>query len=172
MFNKAEPVYMVNAGEDPVILKINGHSNYLNCKPIADFFSRSIEKGKRNFVIDFVDCTAMDSTFLGIVTGVALDLHKLKPPGSLILIRLSKRNLEVVRNLGLHRIVKIDSSEFQLNFDPGQSKAIPLDTVDKDSVASAKMVLKAHENLIQLKEGNRDKFQDVISFLKEQIEEG
>ena len=170
MFEKADPVYMVNAGEDPIILKINGRSNYLTCQPVAEFFTHSIEQGKRNFVIDFADCTAMDSTFLGILTGAALDLRKSNPPGSMVFIRLDKRNLEVVKNLGLHRLVKIDSEISSPSFDPRKSKEITLHGPDKDQRTTAKMILKAHQNLIQLEEGNRDKFQDVISFLKEQIE--
>ena len=171
MFEKAEPVYMVSAREDPVILKINGCSNYLNCQPVADLFTRLIDQGKRNFVVDFGDCTAMDSTFLGILTGTALDLRNFVPPGSMMFIRLDKRNLEVVRNLGLHRLVDIDSSLSSLSFDPRESEEIVPTDSGKDQKATAEMILKAHQNLIQLKEGNREKFQDVISFLKEQLKD-
>lgn len=170
MFDKAEPVYMVNTDEDPVILKINGCSNYLNCKPVADFFDRSMQQGKRNFVIDFGNCTATDSTFLGILTGTALQLRELNPSGSMVFIRLNKRNLEVIRNLGLHRLVKVGSGVSLPSLDPGQSKKITRDTPSEDQRATAKMILKAHQNLVQFEEGNRDKFQDVISFLKKQLE--
>ena len=39
-----------------------------------------VEQGK-SFVVDFRDCTSMDSTFLGILVGLALELRKHKEKG-------------------------------------------------------------------------------------------
>jgi len=50
-------------------------------------------------------------------------------------------------------------------------KATPLDSPTGEAeLASARLVLEAHENLIEADEGNRNKFQDVVSFLKNQVE--
>lgn len=45
-----------------------------------------------------------------------------------------------------------------------------LTSTDKAEVESARMVLQAHENLVEIDESNRTKFQDVISFLKNQVD--
>ncbi|MFW5883342.1 MAG: STAS domain-containing protein [Verrucomicrobiota bacterium] len=170
MPDNAQPVFLVHAYTDPVILKIQGRANYLNCAPVGDFFRRMIAKGKRSFVIDFAECSSMDSTFLGIMAGIALDLRTAKPPGKLVLTRLGARNLELVRNLGLHRILTLDEGESlaQLRQQAeGKSEALP-----EQKVQDAKALLEAHENLAEVDSSNAAQFQDVIAFLKNQIESG
>lgn len=126
--------------------------------------------GKRRFVIDFLRCSTMDSTFLGVLAGAALEVHKLNPPGSLVISRVGPRNLELVRNLGLHRLLTLDTGEALPNAPTG-GQALPPGAI-MDEVTSARHVLAAHENLIAVDENNRTKFQDVLSFLHNRIKEG
>ncbi len=161
-----ESAFLVKAYAEPIVIKINGRASYLNCAPVSDFFARMIENGKKSFVIDFQECQTMDSTFLGIIAGLALDLRKMQPPGSVSLCRLSKRNLELVRNLGLHRIINVGSEEFPMVFGNPDEKLNP---VKRKEIDNAKMILKAHENLVEIEDTNKSKFQDVIDFLKNQV---
>lgn len=160
--------FLVDAYSDPAIVKITGRVSFMNSGPLRDFFTHTTEAGKRKFIVDFADCTSMDSTFLGIIAGAALDLRRLDPPGSIVLCRLGARNLELVRNLGLHRIMTVDSGNRPMDFD---KSATQLETPSgKAELENAKLVLEAHENLIEADERNRNKFQDVVSFLKNQVE--
>ncbi len=59
-----------------------------------------IHQRKSRFVVDFLHCSSMDSTFLGVLAGAALQLRKENPPGGLTLCGLGPRNLELIRNLG------------------------------------------------------------------------
>jgi len=57
----------------------------------------------------------MDSTFLGILVRVALNIRKNSDGGAMVLLNLSGRNLETVCNLGIHQITEVSShsvSEF------------------------------------------------------------
>lgn len=164
--NQQSP-FLVDPYSDPVIIKIHGRVSFMNSAPLRDFFG-AVMKERRTFVIDFADCTSMDSTFLGILAGVSLALRRQDPPGSLILCRLGTRNLELVRNLGLHRMMTVDSDTRPMQFD-GASRALEPQS-NKAELESARLVLEAHENLVEVDDGNRKKFQDVISFLKNQIE--
>ncbi len=167
MAETEKPVFLVNAYSDPVVIKVNGKANFLNSSPIRDFFQRLAAAGKRTFVVDFNSCTGMDSTFLGILAGAALETRTLEPPGSLIFCRMGKRNLELVRNLGLHRIVKVDAGDFPMSFEEQDKN---LNHSQQSELESAKMVLKAHENLVAIDDANQVRFQDVLSFLKNQID--
>jgi len=162
-------VYLVDAQSDPVAIRIEGRASFQNSACIQEFFKNMIAQGKSRFVMDFSACSSMDSTFLGVLAGTALQLRKLKPQGSLVLARVEARNLELVRNLGLHRLLTIDTGETV--FEPATG-AKPLTCTARSEVESARMVLQAHENLIQVDETNRKKFEDVLSFLKKRIEEG
>ncbi len=168
MPEKDSSAFLVDAYSDPAIVKIRGRVSFVNSGPLRDFFSKAIESDKRRFIIDFSDCASMDSTFLGILAGAALELRKTDPKGSMVLCRLGARNLELVRNLGLHRIMTVDSGNKSLEFN---ENAQSLENREgKAELENAKLVLEAHENLIEADDRNRNKFQDVVSFLKNQVE--
>jgi len=166
MSDSAQPVYLVNAYTEPVVIQINGKANYMNCNSFREFIHRMTESGKRHFVIDFANCEGMDSTFLGILAGAAMNIREASPPGAIALARLTARNEELIRNLGLHRLVHIDK-DTEARADDGEG----FDALDNEGVTSAKNMLQAHENLVRAESGNAAKFQDVVAFLKNQVEE-
>jgi anti-anti-sigma regulatory factor len=166
MADTAKAVYLVDAYHDPVIVRIDGRASFQNTSCLHDFFGEMQRQGKNRFVVDFQQCTSMDSTFLGVLAGVALQLRRASPPGKMICARVGERNLELIRNLGLHRLVTVDSGAFPMSF--GQP-ATPLRDCDHSEVENARLVLEAHENLVSTDEGNRSKFQDVLAFLRNRI---
>lgn len=166
-----EPHFLVNPYDDPVIVKITGKASFLNSGPVKDLFDRLVDQGKQRFVVDFQHCTGMDSTFLGILAGLGIRLMKMEPRGSVVLCRLGDRNRELVRNLGLHRLLILDEGEALEGAEPKEG----LEAVDAgkrlSEVENARLVLQAHENLVEIDASNKTKFQDVISFLKNQMDE-
>jgi len=166
----AKPVFLVNAYSDPVLVRIDGRASFTNSGCLKDFFNEMVKQGKARFVLDFQACTSMDSTFLGVLAGAALQMRKLNPPGSLTLVRVGERNLELIRNLGLHRLATVDAGATALAFDGTQSQA--LSDCKKSEIESAKLVLEAHENLVTADSANAAKFQDVLAFLRSRVETG
>jgi anti-anti-sigma factor len=168
MTENGTPVYLVDAYSDPVVVRIEGRACFQNSAALRDFLGGLIKQGRRRFVLDFQQCASMDSTFLGVLAGAALQLRKAAPAeGSLVLARVGQRNLELIRNLGLHRLLTVDAGSFNLNFKGGDE---PLPAAQRSELESARLVLEAHENLVTADEGNRSKFQDVLAFLKNRVE--
>lgn len=169
MADVTKPTFLVDTSSDPVAIRIEGRASFQNSACLQEFFTALLGQGKRRFVMDFVNCTSMDSTFLGVLAGVALQLRKQTPPGSLVLCRLGARNLELVRNLGLHRLLTVDTEAVDVNLNaPSPLACVP----DKGELESARLVLAAHENLVAADEANRAKFQDVLAFLKNRVSQG
>ncbi len=162
-------VYLVDAYSDPVLVRIEGRACFQNSSSLKDFAIEMVRQGKRRFVIDFQRCASMDSTFLGVLAGVALDLRKQQPPGSLVLCRVGPRNLELIRNLGLQRLLIIDASDKVAGVEKATKE---LADIKSTELESARLVLEAHENLVAVEDSNRAKFQDVLAFLKNRIEQG
>jgi anti-anti-sigma regulatory factor len=166
-----EPKFIVNAYDDPVVLKIIGRASFLNSAPVKDLFAKLVEQGKRRFVLDFQKCSGMDSTFLGILAGLGIQMLNTEPAGSVVLCRLGERNRELVRNLGLHRILVVEDEDRA----PKESKASTGETISAQKklteLENAKMVLEAHENLVALDDSNKTRFQDVIAYLQNQVDE-
>jgi anti-anti-sigma factor len=165
----SRPVYLVDAYCDPVIVRVDGRACVANSVSLRDFFTQMIGQGKLRFVMDFARCTSMDSTLLGVLAGAALELRRLNPPGSLVLCRVGRRNLELLRNLGLHRLLTVDAGDFPMEFGPD---AAPLNGARAGGeLESARLVLEAHENLVAADPANQGKFQDVLAFLRNRVEQ-
>lgn len=166
----SKPTFLVNAYSDPVLIRIEGRASFVNSSSLKDFFGEMARQGKTRFVLDFHQCTSMDSTFLGVLAGAAMQLRKATPAGGLTLVRVGERNLELIRNLGLHRLATVDSGEFRMTFDG--SPATPLSDEKKSEIESAKLVLEAHESLVSADSANAAKFQDVLAFLRNRVDSG
>ncbi|MFI5335629.1 MAG: STAS domain-containing protein [Opitutales bacterium] len=168
MADPAKPVFLVDAYADPVLVRIEGRASFMNSGSLKDFFGEMTRQGRTRFVVDFQHCASMDSTFLGVLAGAALELRKLTPPGTLLLTRVGERNLELIRNLGLNRLAVVDAGNFPMEF----GAAAPQGLTDKvrSEIESARLVLEAHENLVSADAANAAKFQDVLAFLRNRVD--
>lgn len=162
MSDPQQPTFLVSAYTDPVVVKVNGKANYLNCNSFREFMETIIESGSRQIFIDFDMCKGMDSTFLGILAGTAMELRKLTPAGELVIGKLSDRNYELIYNLGLQNLLTISKDKTDAS---GTFNAL-----QNQEVSDAKSILKAHESLTEANQENVSKFQDVIAFLRNQVE--
>ena len=169
MADVTKPTFLVDTASDPVAIRIEGRASFQNSPCLNEFFNALVAQGRTRFVMDFQNCTSMDSTFLGVLAGAALQMRRLKSPGSLVLCRLGERNLELVRNLGLHRLLTVDMETSGVR--STSFAALPNIPVQGE-LENARMVLAAHENLVAVDEANRAKFQDVLSFLKSRVQQG
>jgi anti-anti-sigma factor len=165
-----KPIYLVDAYSDPVVVRIEGRASFQNSTALRDFIVEMLARGKTRFVLDFQQCTSMDSTFLGVLAGAAIELRKLEKDkaGSLVVTRVGPRNLELMRNLGLHRLLTIDDGTTSPNLDKCDK---PLEARKCTEIENARLVLEAHENLVSADEANRSKFQDVLAFLRNRVEQ-
>ncbi len=158
------PVFRADTSSDPVLVRVDGRATFQNSGCLREFIARMLAQGKPRLVLDFAGCEGVDSTFLGVLAGAAIEIRRSAPEGSLVIVRAGTRNLELMRNLGLHRLLTLDSSA-------GVAGTATFDTalqVRRQSEAeSARLVLEAHENLVAADEANRSRFQDVLAILRE-----
>ncbi|MBT5901439.1 MAG: STAS domain-containing protein [Opitutaceae bacterium] len=160
--------FLVNPDSDPVAIRVEGKANFKNCSGMKDFLNKMIQNGKHRFVMDFESCTGMDSTFLGVMAGAALQLRKTTPRGSLVVSHLNERNNELVHNLGLNRLLTVDDGVGVSRDDTAFLQTAVL----SDEIQAARAVLDAHRNLVEVDDENAAKFRDVMSFCEKQIGEG
>lgn len=168
MTTTTPPVFLVDAYSDPICLKIQGRATYLNCGPVNDFFSQIIKTNNANIVIDFEECTGMDSTFLGILVGLTLQLKRINNQRSICLNNVKGRNLELIENLGLNRMLTVNMPKCK-EVEISDSFEQKLKMLGIEESATPEEILKAHQNLVDADSSNLHKFQDVISFLKQQV---
>lgn len=165
MADEAKSTFLVSVDREPIVIALQGRVSYMNCAPLRKLMDKLIEDRNAQFVIDLGECTGIDSTVLGILAHVAMEVRKKQPPGYVQLCRLNERNWELVKNLGLNHLMDCRS---ELHDAIAADKAQALEAGDS---ASKQTILEAHQKLMQVDKGNIDKFQDVVSYLKKQVEQ-
>ncbi len=162
-----ETQFQVHTSTDADFLRVFDKVSYLTCDPVRRLFEQRLEQGQNSFIIDFEHCVSVDSTFLGILVGLAIKLGKQSPPGKLALINLRGRNLETVKNLGIHKIAEICSNKITDN-----TSLEELKTLKGDKKASQETIYQAHKFLMELNDKNLKMFSDVVSYLEQNPENG
>ena len=151
--------YLVKIEGDNVFLKVIGKASYLNCRNVGEFFANVVEKNCKHLFIDFAQCTGMDSTFMGMIAGIALRLRKKQ--AFVTLQNLKDRNLQLIENLGINKLTRLEDC----------NNCTDTESILDVSSASGQSMLEAHENLVETDSSNLAKFEDVISFLKIEVEQ-
>jgi anti-anti-sigma regulatory factor len=160
-----ETHYQVHDSPKAAVLQVLQKASYTNCEPVRNFFDEKFNAGQRSFIVDFANCTSVDSTFLGILVRLALNLRNSEDSGKLALVNLNGRNLETVKNLGIHRIAEISSHSVESVKDLES-----LSENGQDDIACSETIYEAHKTLMNLNEKNLRMFCDVVSFLEQENE--
>ncbi|OHE73985.1 MAG: hypothetical protein A2007_01925 [Verrucomicrobia bacterium GWC2_42_7] len=147
-----------------MIIRVCGRASYLNSMPLGDLFKWMFSSGSSRCIIDFEVCTGIDSTFLGILAGLALELRRQNRLSDCQLCNLNERNYELIQNMGLDRIFKVSRETLIKGNDSDWVHVSGLE----NQRPTKEMILKAHENLLAINGSNKNKFEDVITFLQRQ----
>lgn len=167
---------VVGVAGNRVFVKVQGKGTSHISQPFCQFSNEIIKRGFHEFVVDLSECSAMDSTFLGVLAGVGLRLMSAK--GCVHLANLSERCREQVASLGIDRLSTVEMCDVSLAASPngGDSALKPLPTNPSSPMeAEAKaryteMVIEAHNTLMQIDPQNVPKFKDCVRFLTEDLE--
>ncbi|SRR5260221_5199513 len=158
---------LVARSADLGFIKVVGRGSFQNSGCLKAFYQQLLKDGVNRFVVDLDACTYLDSTFLGILLGLGL---KLKEAGNglLHILNASPRNLELLKNLGLDRLINIDDSKVKLNgVAEGNLEEMACPTPTRAEATPT--ILEAHVNLMEFDPRNVPKFKDVVEFLREDL---
>lgn len=178
--NKGQNSIVVGVSGERVFVKVRGKGNCQISQPFCQFSNEIIKRGFREFIVDFGDCSSMDSTFLGVLAGVGLRL--MSASGHIHLANLNPRCWEVVASLGIDRLSTVDICDVNLAAPLNGSGSAPAPALepletsqsmpeDAESKARyAEMMIEAHTTLMQIDPQNIPKFKDCVRFLTEDLE--
>jgi len=164
---------LVARSADLGFIKVVGRGSFQNSSCLKAFYQQLLKEGVRRFIVDLEACTYLDSTFLGILLGLGLKLRE-AGNGLLHILNANPRNLELLTNLGLDRLIHIEGAV------GNGSSAVHLNGVKKEHLEempcpvptraeAAPTILEAHENLMEFDPRNVPKFKDVVEFLREDL---
>lgn len=156
----------VGTTQKKAFIRIKGRGDFLNSQVLKDFINTMLEKGLTDFLLDLKECKTMDSTFMGVLAGTALQL-KSKCHKTLTLFHVEEHNLQLLTTLGIHIFLNIIPDELT---PPDPLEQLPNPPSSKEELAQE--MLKAHAVLMEISEENKVKFKDVYEYLKEAIKKG
>ena len=184
---------LVARSGDLGFVKVVGRGSFQNSGCVKAFYLQLLKEGVTRFVIDLGACTYLDSTFLGILLGLGLKLRE-KGNGLLNILNASSRNLELLRNLGLDRLIQVSGGSLPGDGAGPSSNTPPLAPTNGNGNGSAAAslgvkeenlqempcpvpsraeaaptILEAHEALMSFDPRNVPKFKDVVEFLREDL---
>ena len=145
-------------------IRIMGRGTFQNSHSIKRWFLDNIERGYDKIIIDLSECMGMDSTFMGILTGLSLRMRK-RGLGPISIINVSMHNMRLLATLGLDKFLNIkDDCSIDNNL---TWEILPATVVDKLNMT--KHMLGAHEDLIETGEDALKEFKGVHKMLKDDL---
>ena len=142
-------------------VEVSGRANFDYAVPLRAL----AEKIKPGCWLQFFmeNCETMDSTFMGVLTMLALKLRKQN--SQIQMINAGDNLVKLLRDLGVAKLFKF-SSGTNCSVENGSvvchTKATMLDT--------AETVVEAHKALVGADENNAEKFNAVIDFAEQDVE--
>ena len=176
---QAESGIFVLRTDESVHIRVIGRGSFHNSRPLRSFASAAIERGSRQFVLDLEQCAGMDSTFLGVLTGVGLSLRQQNPPGTVHVIKTTPHSRELLKSLWLNRLFSVKANGVDLaGFVPPAGtdlqKLPDSDLSDGTKPlpreATREVMLTAHDDLIRADSRNAAKFAEVTKLLREEAQ--
>jgi anti-sigma B factor antagonist len=163
--NRQSANLMVAVFDSVVCIKISGRATFTSSVDLQKLVEELSNRGLKHLVFDLTDCVMMDSTFLGVLAGIALKLADLKiAECQPQLLNANPRISEVLENLGMEHLFKLVNSKGQLTnaYQPAPSESV-------SQVEITRTCLEAHKLLMTIQPENVAKFKDVAQFLSEDL---
>jgi len=169
---KSSSTVLVGCFGGDVWIKVRGKATLQVSSSLKKFVQTKLREGVERVLVDLEDCEAMDSTFMGTLAGIALQLRERGRKG-LEVVRANHRNTALLQNLGLDQLFSVksvgDPSAPEL---PGP---VSLRNEAPPSLTGEGMkntVLEAHEALVEADEENAFRFRDVLEVLRQENHSG
>ncbi|MFQ5654375.1 MAG: STAS domain-containing protein [Planctomycetota bacterium] len=154
---------LATCDERVVYCRVVGIGNMNNCAPFQSFSERMQAQGYREYVLDFSHCEGLDSTFLGILLGMALNDDEER--SHVVVVNATDGVSRVLAEVGIDRLVEVLPEAMTLPDVPMRR----LEGVEAHGVDPMGMILKAHENLCRVGPSNQERFGGFLRLLRKEL---
>ena len=166
--NPAAAQLLVAVLDRLVVVKITGRANFTLSVDFKRLMTEMRARGHQHFALELGQCLMMDSTFLGVLAGLALKLAEEQPgcPQALSLIAPNARILDMLDNLGVQHLFRVVDNSAP---PPGSFTAVEATGAGAPKAELSRTCLEAHELLMAVNPENVAKFKDVAVFMAEEL---
>ena len=154
-------------------LRVLGRATFTVGPILKQFGTAAIEDGCTRIVLDVSACEGMDSTFMGVLAGMATRLAR-QTGGKMLMLNVSDKLFEILSTLGLDQLMECR----RLGAAPEPlvepllltARALsPIAAAAADLQTTRHVMLEAHTTLAAISAENKLRFNDVLTYLRENV---
>ena len=143
-------------------IRVKGNASFVCAPPLRELAKKLAAEPFGGLKIDLDECTWMDSTFMGMLAMLGLNAKKKNVPAEIW--NASEQNEKLLCGLGLKKVFEFQNGEF------GDADNAAAASNATTAESNARNVLDAHQTLMDIDEGNVQKFEKVVEFVKKDID--
>ena len=160
---KAEDL-KITAMDKGYLIEVSGRANFDYAVPLRELAEKLVPGNWIQFDMEY--CETMDSTFMGVLTMLALKLRKSNSP-QIMLINASAQLNKLLRDLGVAKLFKFVSGS---DAAAGGAGSVVEFSGRKTLLDTAQTVVDAHKTLVEADSSNAEKFNQVIEFAEQDVQ--
>jgi anti-sigma B factor antagonist len=153
-------------------IRVEGRGSFKISSALKEFGAAAVSAGCATLLFDLADCIGMDSTFMGVLAGMAGRLKR-EARGEIVLLNMTPRTRGLVATLGLDHIVQsFESGAAPERYAELLSQSQRMKSLDAGGESRREInvtMLQAHEDLVKINPENLPRFKDVLTFLREDL---
>jgi hypothetical protein len=131
-----------------------------------DFTEEMVRQGFRRFIVDLSHCRSMDSTFMGVLVGIA-ESPEVTRDDAILVINPSDHHLKLMEGLGLPKIISIKDGKTGLP----DIEMKRLESFPRTAEERIRRIRDVHVKLVALDERNQEKFRSFLKILNQELQE-
>jgi len=163
-------VEFARLGGNIAVIRLIGRCSFQN----SAYLERAVELCEREmgvccYVLDLDRCESLDSTFLGVLAGLAMRQRK-AGYGNLVAVNVSGRLLRTMSLLGLTHVLDVRERTLPQAEKMREVRVSETDRVEMSRVERVAHMLQAHQRLVELDSGNEARFESVLKHLGESLD--
>lgn len=155
---------IICGGGDRYAVKVVGRGTFECVAPLRNLAKDLDSAQFRQIDIDLADCQGLDSTYMGVMAMMALRAKKIQAVISIY--NASDLNRNSLYGLGLKRLFQFTEGTVEMSALNAAEAPAPAD----DKIAHATTVLEAHKTLMNVDQGNVEKFEKVVDFVQKDLD--
>jgi len=165
--NTDESIILISTYDSDIYFKAYGHITANLCFPLRDLILSQLDSFSCSFNIyfDLSEVRYMDSTFLGLLVGMEKKIGSTFANKHLFICNASEIAVKLLKNMGIDRFLNFLNKEMPKDLD---FKLFD-ETIEISELEKCKLVLSSHEELMEISDENKKKFDTLHKILKDQI---
>ncbi|MEO1857531.1 MAG: STAS domain-containing protein [Rubritalea sp.] len=149
-------------------IRCEGKCSFMNSPKLKAWADEQLKSGVTHIVIDLENCSAMDSTFMGTMAGLAMRLVK-TPGGILDVASADEKNSQSLDDLGLSSLMQINPEAASWVGQEGDIRDSLTEYGQVNSTDRTQHVFDAHKTLCNADDNNNEKFSTVLDCLEAEL---